>query len=153
MFWAGHHHHHFQCCLHDPHHHQPQPQHQQQHLVYQRVSCKSRPSTNSCYSWAIESNLFVNFITNQSGAVSSQAVLWLVGYSMKCSAAMRTAPADSTVWIHPCFRLNRDVNPQWNQAINFLSDPGVPGVWSMGLGLCPYKTICRLNWCDPGWWG
>ena len=39
----------------------------------------------------------------------------------------------------------------------FLSDPGVPGVRSMGLGLCPslthYKTFCWFNWCDSGWWG
>ena len=35
----------------------------------------------------------------------------------------------------------------------FLSDPGVPGVRSMGPDLCPSHTICRLNWCDSGWWG
>ena len=34
----------------------------------------------------------------------------------------------------------------------FLSDPGVPRIWSMGLGLCQSKTMCRLNWCDSGWW-
>ena len=29
--------------------------------------------------------------------------------------------------------------------IPFLSDPGVPGVRSMGLGLCHSNTMCRLN--------
>ena len=34
-----------------------------------------------------------------------------------------------------------------------LSDPGVPGVRSMGPDVTTYNTICRLNWCDSGWWG
>ena len=35
----------------------------------------------------------------------------------------------------------------------FLSDPGVPGVRSMGPDLCLSKMFCRLNWCDslPTW--
>ena len=34
----------------------------------------------------------------------------------------------------------------------FLSDPGVPGVRSMGPVLSHWVTLCRLNWCDSGWW-
>ena len=39
----------------------------------------------------------------------------------------------------------------------WLSDPGKPGVRSLGPDVRPsvtnYKTLCRLNWCDSGWWG
>ena len=38
----------------------------------------------------------------------------------------------------------------------FLSDPGKPGVRSMGPDVCPSLTprrCVRLNWCDSGWWG
>ena len=37
----------------------------------------------------------------------------------------------------------------------FLSDPGIPGVRSMGPGVSNSltdKTFCRLNWCESGWW-
>ena len=38
----------------------------------------------------------------------------------------------------------------------FLSDPGVPGVRSMGPvlwnWLTDWESFCRLNWCDSGWW-
>ena len=39
-------------------------------------------------------------------------------------------------------------------AVDFLSDPGVSGVWSMGLLLSNSLSIpfCRLNWCDSSWW-
>ena len=40
--------------------------------------------------------------------------------------------------------------------VNFLSDPGVPGVRSMGPvvsnWVSEYETFCKLNWCDSGWW-
>ena len=39
--------------------------------------------------------------------------------------------------------------------IPFLSDPGVPGVRSMGPVVFHWLTelpLCRLNWCDSGWW-
>ena len=39
----------------------------------------------------------------------------------------------------------------------FLSYPGKPGVRSLGPDVRPplseWKTLCRLNWCDSGWWG
>ena len=41
------------------------------------------------------------------------------------------------------------------QKLHFLSDPGVPGVRSMGPVLSHSQTelpLCRLNWCDSGWW-
>ena len=37
----------------------------------------------------------------------------------------------------------------------FLSDPGVSGVRSMGPVVSNWLTprpLCRLNWCDSGWW-
>ena len=42
----------------------------------------------------------------------------------------------------------------------FLSDPGKPGVRSLGPDVCPslsewvseWDTLLRLNWCDSGWW-
>ena len=35
----------------------------------------------------------------------------------------------------------------------FLSDPGVPGVRSMGpVSLTHSKTFLKLNWCDSGLW-
>ena len=37
--------------------------------------------------------------------------------------------------------------------VPFLSDPGVPGVRSLGPDVRhSYKTFLRLNWCDSGWW-
>ena len=36
--------------------------------------------------------------------------------------------------------------------ILFLSDPGKPGVRSMGRDVPPSHTFSRLNWCDSGWW-
>ena len=39
----------------------------------------------------------------------------------------------------------------------FLSDPGKPGVRSLGPDVCPsvseWDTLLRLYWCDSGWWG
>ena len=34
---------------------------------------------------------------------------------------------------------------------NFLADPGVPGVRSMGPYLCLSETFLKLKWCDPSW--
>ena len=37
---------------------------------------------------------------------------------------------------------------QWS----FLSDPGVPGVRSMGPSLSNWGRFCRYNWCDSAFW-
>ena len=37
----------------------------------------------------------------------------------------------------------------------YLSDPGEPGVRSMGPGVSNWvhpRGLLRLNWCDSGWW-
>ena len=40
-------------------------------------------------------------------------------------------------------------------SVSFLSDPGIPGVRSMCLSVSNWVSkwrLCRLNWCDSGWW-
>ena len=34
----------------------------------------------------------------------------------------------------------------------FLSDPGKPGVRSLGRDVRHYDTFVKLNWCDSVWW-
>ena len=53
-----------------------------------------------------------------------------------------------------CTELNNNTTG-WKMFLSFLSDPGKPGVRSLGPdvrpSVCPY-TLLRLNWCDSGWW-
>ena len=53
-------------------------------------------------------------------------------------------------------QLQRIKSGAWfSQSWNFLPDPGVSGVQSMGPGLSNYlhpRTLLRLCWCDSGWW-
>ena len=39
-----------------------------------------------------------------------------------------------------------------NLRFKFLSDPGKPGVRSLGPDVRPSDTLLRLYWCDSGWW-
>ena len=39
----------------------------------------------------------------------------------------------------------------WKQVRILISDPGIPGVRFLGLGVTNSKTFCRINWCDSGW--
>ena len=48
-----------------------------------------------------------------------------------------------------------DKSSQNMDMLMFLSDPGVPGVRSMGPVLSHWlslRPLCRLNWCDSGRW-
>ena len=38
------------------------------------------------------------------------------------------------------------------EGVQFLSDPGKPGVQSLGPDALQSEMLCRLNWCDSGWW-
>ena len=49
----------------------------------------------------------------------------------------------------------RRVVENFRDCSQFLSDPGVPG--PIFVSGCPSvrhsERLCRLNWCDSGWWG
>ena len=73
------------------------------------------------------------------------------------SLIMANIPRPSKVNKQPTYPTLRGAQIGWTFGgiKTFLSDPGVPGVRSMGPVVSHWVSelpLCRLNWCDSGWW-